>query len=181
MKLSLTHYLSELKGGEYSVASDEEILLLLKALCRIYGTPEGFDISSAIYVELLPYPLSVLNEAVKQHMRTNKWFPKPSELIELCEPRMSEVRWKIADAESDLAYVSQELSTVTREEFYRNQTIGDGYGSAGSSALRATDVLRPIDMLSPERLKAVAESLASRPKIPVPEDAPKEQPEKISQ
>lgn len=161
-------YLMHLKA-RYSPANEKEIGVLLAGLCSIYGTPDCIEISTPIYVDLLEYPLEVLQAAIKSHCRSSKWFPKPSELIELCEPLMGEIRWKIQDAESDLAYVSQEIP-MSREEFYRNQHIGDGHGSAGSSALRATDALRVVPLLTAEEHRKVAESLANWPKIPVPED-----------
>jgi hypothetical protein len=148
-------------------ASPQEIVVLLDGLCVVYGYPENFDRATAIYVDLLEYPLDILKAAVAEHMRTSKWFPKPAELIVLCEPAMFDRRADVADARADLAYVSQELG-VSREWFYRNQHIGDGHGTRGSSALRARD---PFENLNWTPSSEYLEELARRPKIPVPGEA----------
>jgi len=64
-------------------ATKREIAAQLAALEAIYGAPVGWEESMGLYMQLLAHlPTGVLIEAVERHIRTSKWFPKPSELLD---------------------------------------------------------------------------------------------------
>lgn len=152
--------------------SAKEAVALLKALRVVYGTPEEFDQALPFYIELLPYPAEILKQAVEQHMRTSKWFPKPAELIALCEDAIEPYRRKLDDARADLDFVnSEQYQTLgeyleLRERLHGPRAPGDYSGNRGSSALNATP-----DRLPWKPSHETIETLRTWSKIELPKEA----------
>ena len=67
------------------MASQNEILSAMKMLAEYYGQ-EPNETQARLFMRLLePYPGSVLEEAVISHIQASKWYPKVSEIRDLCD------------------------------------------------------------------------------------------------
>lgn len=80
-------------------ATREQIASILAGLTAVYGRPEGWDFAIKLYVAALAeLPLDVLDQAASTHLATSKYFPKPSELLELTRDQMSGRKWRLENA-----------------------------------------------------------------------------------
>jgi hypothetical protein len=97
----------------FAPASVEEIAVQLKALCDIYNR-ELSELAAGIYIDILRQPASVIAAAVRRHIETSKWFPQPSELLDLCQ----ELRWPL---EVELENVQAEVQWTKDPAFGRTK------------------------------------------------------------
>jgi hypothetical protein len=95
-------------------ASAKAIAVLLEPLCWVYGTPVNWENAAGIYIDMLRQPETVIAEAVRQHIQTSRWFPKPAELLDLCK----ELRWPL---EAELEDAQAALEWAKSPEFGRTK------------------------------------------------------------
>lgn len=63
-------------------STKRDIAAALAMLIAVFGEPPNWEQAEKIYFDLLrDIPPDVLEHAVRAHMRTSKWFPKPAELL----------------------------------------------------------------------------------------------------
>lgn len=66
------------------MATDAEILSLLRLVAEYYGQ-EVNETQARLWLRLLElYPAPVIEKAVVAHIKRSKWFPKVSEIRDLC-------------------------------------------------------------------------------------------------
>jgi hypothetical protein len=94
-------------------ASAKEIAVLLKPLCELHRR-ELSELVAGIYIDTLRQPATVIAAAVRQHIETSKWFPQPSELLDLCK----ELRWPL---ERELENARAELEWTKDPAFGRTK------------------------------------------------------------
>ena len=70
------------------MATQSEILDILETLADIYGTEPGKP--EAYFWTLEDYDGALVQQAVRRHVKSSKWFPKPSELVEACQREQAE-------------------------------------------------------------------------------------------
>jgi hypothetical protein len=91
-----------------------EIAVLLQPLCELHKR-ELTELAAGLYVDALrEQPASVLGAAVLEHVKTSKWFPQPSEILDLCK----ELRWPL---EREFENARVERDWVNSPEFARTQ------------------------------------------------------------
>jgi hypothetical protein len=97
-------------------ASAKELVPLLQRLCAVYGTPPGWEDACGIYIDVLRQPATVLATAVRAHIEQSRWFPKPSELLELCIPLRWPLESELESARADLQWVSDPVAFRTKAQ-----------------------------------------------------------------
>jgi hypothetical protein len=86
----------------------------LKALFDVYNR-ELSELAAGIYIDMLRRePASVIPAAVRRHIETSKWFPQPSELLDLCR----ELRWPL---EVELENAQAEVEWTKNPAFGRTK------------------------------------------------------------
>jgi hypothetical protein len=94
-------------------ASAKEVVQLLQRLCAVYGTPPGWEDACEVYLDVLRQPAAVLAAAVRAHIEQSRWFPKPSELLDLCTPLRWPLESELESARADLEWVSDPVAFRT--------------------------------------------------------------------
>jgi hypothetical protein len=97
-------------------ASAKQVVQLLQQLCAIYGTPPGWEDACRIYLDVLRQPAAVLAAAVRAHIEQSRWFPKPSELLEICAPLRWPLESELESARADLKWVSDPVEFRTKAQ-----------------------------------------------------------------
>jgi hypothetical protein len=111
-------------------ASVKEIGVLLQQLCELHKR-ELSELVVRIYIDVLrEQPATVIAAAVRQHIATSKWFPRPSELLDLCKS----LRWDLeveldnAQAEVRWSYGPAFGRTKTQLMAQRRKLYGENLG-----------------------------------------------------
>jgi hypothetical protein len=94
-------------------ASAKEIAVLLKPLFELHRR-ELSELAAGIYIDTLRQPATVIAAAVRQHIETSKWFPMPSELLDLCK----QLRWPL---EAELENAQTEIQWTKDPAFGRTK------------------------------------------------------------
>jgi hypothetical protein len=63
---------------------------------NLSNPPPEWQLAQPIYVEVLKeIPIDIVKDAVIEHIRGSEWFPKPAQLLALCDYELEHRRWKL--------------------------------------------------------------------------------------
>lgn len=147
-------------------ASRRQIAAQLEVLEAIYGPPAGLEQSAGMYLELWSQlPPDVLSDAIKAHIRKSKFFPKPSEILELASEEMIFRREDVDYGCEQLARLDEPRDhpppPTEQELAERAAQVEEIWGKYGGRPVRIPDARAPIEPLYVST--DVPDTIAGRP------------------